>query len=73
MMDPIERNSGVQIPIIVRIEGLGNINQLLSELSMNGNNVALEKLVYTNDLENINPSAIFYLSLHFLSLSKSQN
>jgi hypothetical protein len=73
MMDPIERNDGVQVPIIVRIEGLENINQLLSELSMNGNNVALEKLVYTNNLENINPSAIFYLSLHFLSLSKSQN
>ena len=72
-MDPIERNGGVQVPIIIRIGGLGNINQLLSELSMNGNNVALEKLVYTNDLENMNPSAIFYLSLHFLSSSKSQN
>ncbi|MBT3479532.1 MAG: hypothetical protein HOA15_04720 [Candidatus Marinimicrobia bacterium] len=72
-IDPIERNSGIQIPIIVRIGGIKNINQLLSELSVNGKNVVVEKFVYTSDPGNINPSAIFYISLYFASQTEYQD
>ena len=62
-LDPIEREDRIQIPTIVRISGIKNINQLLGYLSSNGKNIALEKFVFTSNTENTNPSAVFYISI----------
>ena len=67
VLDPIERGNNIQNPIIVRISGVNKIKQMLSELYTVGNNVALEKFVYTNNLDDANPTSVFYISLYFLN------
>ena len=67
VLDPIERGNNIQNPIIVRISGVNKIKQMLSELYTVGNNVALEKFVYTNNLDDANPRSVFYISLYFLN------
>ncbi|MDP6611998.1 MAG: hypothetical protein QF823_06835 [Candidatus Marinimicrobia bacterium] len=62
-LEPIEREDKIQIPTIVQIRGVKNINQLLGYLSSTGKNLAIEKFVFTNNLENTNPSAVFYISI----------
>ena len=65
VLDPIERGNNIQNPIIVKISGVDKINQMLSILYNVANNVALEKFVYTNNLDNLNPTSVFYISLYF--------
>ena len=65
VLDPIERGNNIQNPIIVKISGVDKINQMLSTLYNVANNVALEKFVYTNNLDNSNPTSVFYISLYF--------
>ena len=67
VLDPIERGNNIQNPIIVRISGVNKIKQMLSELYTVGNNVSLEKFVYTNNLDDANPTSVFYISLYFLN------
>lgn len=63
VLEPIEREGQVQRPIIVKISGVDHINDILLKLSASGGNLALEKFVYISESENINQSAIFYISL----------
>ena len=42
---------------------MDHINDILLKLSASGGNLALEKLVYISEFENLNQSAIFYISL----------
>ncbi len=63
VLEPIEREGQVQTPIIVKISGVDYINDILLKLSVSGGNLALEKFVYISESENINQSAIFYISL----------
>ena len=63
VLEPIEREGQVQTPIIVKISGVDHINDILLKLSVSGGNLALEKFVYISESENINQSAIFYISL----------
>jgi len=67
VLDPIERGNNIQNPIIVQISGVDKINQMLSKLYILANNVALEKFVYTNNLDASNPTSVFYISLYFLN------
>jgi len=67
VLDPIERGDNIQNPIIVQISGVDKINQMLSKLYIVANNVALEKFVYTNNLDDSNPTSVFYISLYFLN------
>ena len=67
VLDPIERGNNIQNPIIVQISGVDKINQMLSKLYILANNVALEKFVYTNNLDDSNPTSVFYISLYFLN------
>ena len=67
VLDPIERGNNIQNPIIVQISGDNKINQMLFELYTIANNVALENLVYTNNLNDSNPTSVFYISLYFLN------
>ena len=67
VLDPIERGNNLQNPIIVQISGVDKINQMLSKLYILANNVALEKFVYTNNLDDSNPTSVFYISLYFLN------
>jgi len=67
VLDPIERGNNIQNPIIVQISGVDKINQMLSKLYIVANNVALEKFVYTNNLDDSNPTSVFYISLYFLN------
>ena len=67
VLDPIERGNNIQNPIIVRISDVNKIKQMLSKLYTVGNNVALEKFVYTNNLDDANPTSVFYISLYFLN------
>ncbi len=73
VLDPIERENRTQIPVIARISGAENINQILLKFSSAGKNLALEKFVYTVNSENMRPLAIFYISLYFSSLPESQD
>ena len=63
VLEPIEREGQVQRPIIVKISGVDHIIDILLKLSASGGNLALEKFVYISESENINQSAIFYISL----------
>ncbi|HIB79109.1 MAG TPA: hypothetical protein EYO54_02635 [Candidatus Marinimicrobia bacterium] len=63
VLEPIEREGQVQTPIIVKISGVDHINDILLKLSVSGGNLALEKFVYISESENLNQSAIFYISL----------
>ena len=47
--------------------GVDKINQMLSNLYTLGNNMALEKFVFTNNLNDSNPTSVFYISLYFLN------
>ena len=67
VLDPIERGNNIQNPIIVQISGVDKINQMLSKLYILANNVVLEKFVYTNNLDDSNPTSVFYISLYFLN------
>jgi len=63
VLEPIEREDQIQTPIIVKISGMDHINDILLKFSASSGNLALEKFVYINEFENLNQSAIFYISL----------
>lgn len=53
----------VQFPIKLRVTSLDYINQILSRLRQVGDNVALEKFLYTSNQDIPAPVGIFYLSI----------
>ena len=67
VLDPIERENKYQIPLIVHVSSYNYIQSLLNYISINGNNIALEKFVYKGDSTSLNQSAVFYLSIYLNS------
>lgn len=62
-LSPRPQLNFVQNPIKLRVTSLNYIIQVLTRLKRVGDNVALEKFVYTSNPESPQPTAIFYLSI----------
>ena len=63
-LDPIDKNSKIQIPIIIRLNGENYIQTFLNYILSKSKNLALEKFVYKGkSLESL-PTAVFYMSIY---------
>ena len=63
-LDPIDKNSKIQIPIIIRLNGDNYIQTFLNYILSKSKNLALEKFVYKGkSLESL-PTAVFYMSIY---------
>ena len=63
-LDPIDKNSKIQFPIIIRLNGDNYIQTFLNYILSKSKNLALEKFVYKGkSLESL-PTAVFYMSIY---------
>ena len=63
-LDPINKDSKIQIPIIIRLNGDNYIQTFLNYILSKSKNLALEKFVYKGkSLESL-PTAVFYMSIY---------
>ena len=63
-LNPIEKKSSIQIPIIIRLNGDNYIQTFLNYTLSKAKNLTLEKFVYKGKTLESLPTAVFYMSIY---------